>query len=159
MSNVAEQIIREVSDKNIGFVVKRAADAKPLIQLGNMLIRRNHPVTMFVLEDSLTPEIPMFAVEQMNHLWGFSGHVFVFDLDLAAFACKCPLRKKIYFLDNLHWTKLGLCLYSSVAEVYLHDRLTILTTSDNHAKVEKVWKPPQQFKLSVENIECLVKKS
>jgi len=141
MSRNALSTIRETKNKNIAFVVETLTGKEYLIDICNELVNLGFNCTFFYLENKGPYSFVDCAVEQLDNIWAYSGHIFVFNLWLARYLCRCPAQKKIYFFDpEMSWTKLPQPLYYDMAHVYLHNRLTLLAPPQQAEIIGQVWK-------------------
>lgn len=132
--------IRAASTKNVGFFLDNITGAEYIIEVGNALVERGYSCTLFTL--GLTYPVGNFGTQQMDNAWEFEGYCFTFDFGLATYLTRCPRQKKIYLYDECLWKKMGVYLYDTVYNVYMHKRLQILTSIAYKDIIEKVWKTP-----------------
>ena len=155
MSKNSLKIIRETALKNIAFAVDDVAGFA-YTNIAEQLAALELPVCIFAFEHSPI-KAPQLSIQQMKHAWGWSGTIFCFDLGIAHFLANCPHQKKIYlFDDKLLWTQLKRYYYSTVADVYLHNRINILTTPDKAQIIENVWKKPTVIENFTSEVICQI---
>lgn len=105
---------------------------------------------------------PLFALLNCYETWSFDGIAIATDIYSAKLLLKCPgPAKRFFYVWNMEWAFNTNTNHTELEEVYLNDKLPLITRSRYHYEIlERIWQPPVEIleEFNHEQLASFIKK-